>query len=187
MDPLQMVLVAPPTPDRERFLASLPALEVEVSDSVDAYLGREGEGGGILLLGPGLPPETVLALLRHETARETPSSPLLVEEEVGRWHARPLSLGPPLAMEKVMAIAGDPDGEGPILDLPWVIRVVSKARHDLNNPLTSGLAEVQLLLMDEHPPEMQESLETIQEQFRRLRDMVAALSRLRLPRKDPDF
>jgi len=62
--------------------------------------------------------------------------------------------------------------------------VVAKARHDLNNPLTSGLAEVQLLLMDDHPPEVQESLETIQEQFRRLRDVVADLSRLRVPKKD---
>ena len=47
----------------------------------------------------------------------------------------------------------------------------------------AALAEVQLLLMDGHPPEMQESLETTQEQFRRLRDMVADLSRLRVPRR----
>jgi signal transduction histidine kinase len=82
--------------------------------------------------------------------------------------------------------AADPQKEGPILDLHWILRVVARARHDLNNPLTSGLAEVQLLLMDEHPPEVRESLETIQEQFRRLRDMVAELTVLRVPRARKD-
>jgi signal transduction histidine kinase len=107
-----------------------------------------------------------------------------VEEEGGHFLCRPLSLGQWHSLEEVVEMATDAKEKGPVLELHWALRVLSKARHDLNNPLTAGLAEVQLLLMDEHDPEVQESLETIQEQFRRLRDMVADLACLR-PRRDP--
>jgi len=184
MDSLQIVLIGPPGPARDRFLSSSPAITPEVLDSVEAYLQRNWDGHGILLLGPGLPPGEILTLLEHEAEREPPRTSLLVEEREGQWQARPLSLGHPLGIPRLAEIAGDPEGKGPVGDLHWVLRVVAKARHDLNNPLTSGLAEVQLLLMDEHPAETRDSLATIQEQFRRLRDMVADLSRLRAPRKD---
>lgn len=187
MDPLQIFLVAPPGPARDRVLSSAPGARVEILDSAEAYRQREGEGQGILLMGPGLPPGDVLGLLAHEADREIPRVSLLVTGEAGELQARPVSLGGPLGLPRVAEIAGDPEGKGPVLDLHWVLRVVAKARHDLNNPLTSGLAEAQLLLMDEHPPEVRESLETIQEQFRRLRDMVANLSRLRAPRKEREF
>ena len=185
MPSLPLVIVAPPGPLRDRFLASFSEYRPEVLDSVDAFHAREGEGWGILLLGPELPPQEVLALLSPEIGGETPWSALLVQEEDGAFQLRPISLGHPLTAKKVEEVGTDPDGEGPILEIHWVLRVVARARHDLNNPLTSGLAEAQLLLMDEHPPEVTESLETIQKQFRRLRDMVADLSRLRVHKPDP--
>ena len=186
MDPLPLALVSPPSPDRDQFLASAPESPVEIFDSVDAFLDRpKGEGEwGILLMGPGLPSEDVLRLLREQGDRGIPWSPLLVEEEEGRFLTRALSLSVPLDLAEVAEIAAHPLEKGPVLELHWVLRVVSRARHDLNNPLTAGLAEVQLLLMDDHGPEVGEAMEIIQEQFRRLRDMVAALGCLR-PKKRP--
>jgi signal transduction histidine kinase len=157
-----------------------------VLDSVDAFLaweGEEGEEWGILLMGPGLSPQDVFRLLWSQRDLPTPWASLLVGEEDGAFHARGLSLGPPQGLEAVAEMAADPVEKGPALELHWVLRVVAKARHDLNNPLTAGLAEVQLLLMEEHSPELTESLEIIQDQFRRLRDMVLEMSRLRVPRK----
>jgi len=48
----------------------------------------------------------------------------------------------------------------------------------LNNPLTSALAEVQLLLFDVEDAEVRESLEVAQTQLRRMRDMIAAARHL---------
>ena len=181
MPSLPLILVSPPGPSRDRFLSSFVDRPPELLDSVGAFLSREGEEWGILLIGPGIPAQEVLSLLAHEAGRETPWAAVLVQEEGEAFQLRPISLGHPVTAENVVEAGEDPAEDGPILEIHWVLRVVAEARHDLNNPLTSGLAETQLLLMDEHPPEVKESLEVIQEQFRRLRDMVADLSRLRAP------
>lgn len=210
METLSVVLLAPPSPLRDRVRdvvsGAAPSLSLEVTDSVEAFLSRETdprgqesdaqqEDGGLLLMGPDLPAEDMLRLLRSQRDRPGSWVTLLLEGEGGTGmkpdeaddlRAWPLTLGHPLPPSQVVAKAADPQKEGPILDLHWVLRIVARARHDLNNPLTSGLAEVQLLLMDEHPPEVRESLETIQEQFRRLRDMVAELTVLRVPRARKD-
>ena len=59
---------------------------------------------------------------------------------------------------------------------------VARIRHDLNNPLTSALAEVQLLLFDANDEELRESLEVNQNQLRRMRDLIASTSHMRPPR-----
>jgi signal transduction histidine kinase len=81
--------------------------------------------------------------------------------------------------------AARPDSVAPVLELGVVLRHVARARHDINNPLTSALAETQLLLMDVDEGELRESLETIQRQIRRIRDLVAELSVLRPPAPSP--
>ena len=73
-------------------------------------------------------------------------------------------------------------GAGPLLELRWILRLVAKARHDINNPLTAGLAETQLVLMDEPKGDLLESLEVIENQLRRIKDLVAGLARLRVKR-----
>jgi signal transduction histidine kinase len=185
MASLPLVLVAPPGPDRDQFLTSLPGDPPELFDSVEGFQGREGEDWGIVILGPGLPPGESLAFLAGQAFEEAPWSALMAWEEEGVYSLRPLAMGRPTPQEKVQEVRMEPEENGPILELHWVLRVVARARHDLNNPLTSGLAEAQLLLMDEHPPEVKDSVETIQEQYRRLRDMVADLSRLRAPKGEP--
>jgi signal transduction histidine kinase len=182
MSPLPLVLVAPPGPARDRILGALPGDRPELFDSAAAFRGREGGDWGILILGPGIPSQDVLYLLTDQSDRETPWSALLVQEEGEAFILRPVSVGHPVSRGMVQEIRENPEDRGPLQELHWVLRVVAKARHDLNNPLTSGLAEAQLLLMDEHPEGVRESLEVIQDQFRRLRDMVADLSRLRVPK-----
>ncbi len=93
---------------------------------------------------------------------------------------RPLSLGYAHEVSDARERHQDPEGAAPVLELRKVISEISIARHDINNPLTSGLAETQLLLMDITEGEAREGLETIQRQFRRVRDMVKALTPIRL-------
>lgn len=70
------------------------------------------------------------------------------------------------------------DREG---ELDRILDVVSRARHDMNNPLTAILAEVQLLLMDadQLSEEHRRSLRTVEEQTQRLREMVKTLQALK--------
>ena len=68
------------------------------------------------------------------------------------------------------------------MELRGVLADVARIRHDLNNPLTSALAEVQLLLFDTEDEEVREALEVIQSQLRRMRDLIASTSYLRPPR-----
>lgn len=185
MPSLPLVLVAPPGATRDQFLGAFPGPPPAIFDSVNEFWAGRGEEWGVLILGPGHSPEESLAFLAQEAGEDIPWAALLAFEEGDAFTLRPISLGQPVGTEKVQEIRADPDEKGPLLELHWVLRVVAKARHDLNNPLTSGLAEAQLLLMDEHPQDVVESLETIQEQYRRLRDMVADLSRLRVQK--PSF
>ena len=184
MDSLPLFVVAPPGSLRDDFLSGFPGDGLDVLDSWQAFQEREEQGWGILVLGPGLSAEEILEALDHQAQKNPPWVVLAAREEEGKWVLRSLSLGYALTPAGAVEIAQAPEEKGPILDLHWSLRVVARARHDLNNPLTSGLAEAQLLLMDEHPPQVKEALEVIQEQFRRLRDMVADLSRLRPPRPD---
>ena len=96
---------------------------------------------------------------------------------------RTLSFGPPASLVDAAEYAGRRNGSnGALLELRGVLAEVAKARHDLNNPLTSALAEVQLLLLDADDEESRESLSIVQAQLRRMRDLIAEMSHLRPPK-----
>jgi signal transduction histidine kinase len=101
----------------------------------------------------------------------------------GQVSVRTLSVGYDHPLHEVADFAGGAEGTGHLLELQRVLAEIAKARHDINNPLTSALAEVQILLLDAEDGEVREGLETIQEQLRRLRDMVAATRHLRTRRQ----
>jgi len=82
-------------------------------------------------------------------------------------------------MLETMEANGDGEDRPLILEFRRILDRISRARHDLNNPLTSALAETQLLLMDVTDPESREALETVQRQLRRMRDMIQELRPLR--------
>jgi len=105
------------------------------------------------------------------------------EGSEGHLRVRGLSVGFAEGAGKLPSrLAWEETGERPVFELHELLRAVSRARHDLNNPLTAGLAETQLLLMDVSHDETREALETIQRQLRRIQAMIRDdLSRLRPP------
>jgi signal transduction histidine kinase len=71
-----------------------------------------------------------------------------------------------------------------LVDMHEALVQVARTGHDVNNALTAALAEVQILLMDlEDEGELREALDIIQEQLRRIRDLVANTGHLRPPRR----
>ncbi len=94
-----------------------------------------------------------------------------------------LSVGHPEGLAEVAPGLSDLETHpGMLLELRTVLAEVSRARHDVNNPLTSAMAEAQLLLMDVEDPDVREGLEIVQTQLRRIRDLVAATGHIR-PRR----
>lgn len=106
--------------------------------------------------------------------------PALLQAEEGRAVVRPLSLGYRHPLSEAVEVNRDPAAGPVLLELRRVVARISVARHDINNPLTSALAETQLLLMDAPEGEVRAGLETVQRQLRRIRDMVQATSGMRL-------
>ncbi len=137
---------------------------------------------GLVLVGrDDAPSEDILQLVEAAAAAEGSWMVVLVRGKEAGVEAVPFSLGWPTPLEALATWAAE-GGVGAVLELRAVLKRISRARHDINNPLTSGLAETQLLLMDAPPKgEMREALDTIQTQLRRIRDMVADLRELRPP------
>lgn len=80
-------------------------------------------------------------------------------------------------VEKIRARSSTGDAER----LRQIVAAVSHARHELNNPLTSILAEAQLLLMDASTlsEDALKSVKAIHEMAARIRDVVRSLQSLR--------
>jgi signal transduction histidine kinase len=97
-------------------------------------------------------------------------TPTLLPVSLG-WATNPAELG--------RWVEGEEDAE--VLELRHVLTRVARARHDLNNPLTSAMAETQLALLDAADPGLRSGLETVEEQLRRIRDLVATLRAFRPP------
>ncbi|MEQ9401788.1 MAG: histidine kinase dimerization/phospho-acceptor domain-containing protein [Longimicrobiales bacterium] len=139
---------------------------------------------GVLVLDPATPAGTMARL----AAGLPPNGggwtlATVVPGPEGGHQVRSLSVGRGHAPSEVADRADDPDRFPQVLvDLPRSLADIARARHDVNNPLTSALAETQLALLDQPGGEIQESLEVIQAQLRRIRDLVAATGHLRPPR-----
>ena len=144
---------------------------------------REQRPGLLILPADRLSAETVLEALEAVAAIAGDGwLPLLVEQgEAGDVRARPVSLGWPVSPSELSRWAEGAD-DADVLELRYVLKRVARGRHDLNNPLTSAMAETQLALMDATDPELRAGLEMIEEQLRRIRDLVAALRALSPPR-----
>ena len=142
-----------------------------------------GQRPGLLLLPPyHLASDRLMAALAlaAETDSDAAWLPVLVESVGDELRARPVSVGWPTALAELARWAAGAD-DAAVLELRHVLDRVARGRHDLNNPLTSAMAETQLALMDARDPELRTGLKTIEEQLRRIRDLVAALSVLRPP------
>lgn len=170
-------------------LDALPERGVHTSP-LDATSFREAWTSlppGLVLVDPSsVPPAQILEVLRPVSAAHHGWMIGLVGRGADGPTVRVLSLSPEASLDEALGAARDPAASpGTLLELQGVLAQVARVRHDLNNPLTSALAEVQLALMDTEGPEhteIRESLETIQAQLRRIRDLIASSGHLR-PKK----
>ena len=173
----RVVLISPPSTP---IPSVLPPVVLDRSESVGEFLGRADESGGVVLLHPALSGGEILELLVGLLRLGSTWSPILVATSGEGEVLWPLSLGYPLRPAS-LAVDEPGDGAAEILHLRAVLSELRKARHDINNPLTSALAETQLLLMDAEEGEDREALLQIPTQLRKIRDMVEDLARLRPP------
>jgi signal transduction histidine kinase len=143
-----------------------------------------GRPPGVLLLPVrALPADQLVAALMvaAEAATGSPWLPVLIEpDSAGGVRARPVSLGWPARPEEIARWAEGEMGAD-VFELRHVLERVARGRHDLNNPLTSAMAETQLALLESTEPVVRTGLETIDQQLKRMRDMIAALKVLRAP------
>lgn len=159
-----------------------------VFDTAEGFLAAGvGPEGGMLLLHRGMSDSEIGSITRR------------LVESTGRWSVFragepdedgdvdlepvPLPGSCSISLADVVSRLRRTEGEPPPLELCQVLSFVARARHDINNPLTSALAEVQLLLLDVEDPEVRSGLDTVEEQLRRIRDLVARLQALPRPAK----
>ena len=64
-------------------------------------------------------------------------------------------------------------------------RLAARARHEINNPLTGLIGQAQLLLREELSDTARRRVQTIEQLANRIRDTVASLREIQLPRPDP--
>lgn len=183
-EPLPRYILSTSAPTMQRARRALEALEplVEIP-SVDAVLNGAEVAPGWVFLPPDVPAEELGRLLVGLGGRDGSWSPVALREHEGELRFVPLSPGFLRPMEELVAgvTTGGPDAA--FFSFRYALGILSKIRHDVNNPLTAALAETQLMLMDvEEGTEESQSLRTVEEQLHRIRDLVALLNALRPPR-----
>jgi signal transduction histidine kinase len=177
--PVPILLLAPPEAPVRATVERMEGVHPRFLEDWDTG-AIDGRPGGVVLLDPSLPASTILQVLVDLAGSKGEWGCVLVRSgEDGGLQGFPLSPEPPGALEAVLIAEAQGNG------LRSLSQAVARARHDINNPLTSALAEVQLLLMDHPddgaPGEVRESLLLVQGQLRRIRDLVRELSRFRTP------
>jgi signal transduction histidine kinase len=182
-DPLPRYILATSASTLDRARAALAPLEplVEIP-SVDAVLNGDLAPGWVFLP-PDVPAEALERLLLGLGRREGSWSPVALGDQGGELCFVPLSPGFMRPLEELVdgVARGGPDAA--LLSFRYAVGILSKIRHDVNNPLTAALAEIQLLLMDTtEGTEERQALLTVEQQLHRIRDLIALLNALRPPR-----
>lgn len=159
------------------------AADTLVSVSLDALGSGEASDPGVVLLGPDQLSVGELAALAERLYAGGPGWRFALVRPGSPPEIQVLSVGHAEALAEVARAVPDLQANrGALLDLRAILQEVSRARHDINNPLTSAMAEVQLLLMDVEEGEVREGLDVVQTQLRRIRDLVADTGHIRPPR-----
>jgi signal transduction histidine kinase len=79
-------------------------------------------------------------------------------------------------VEKLRALAAEYE-----LKMDEVADLITRVRHEINNPLTGVLGQAQLLLREELPERAKQRAETIEALAIRIRDIVAQLRQVQRP------
>lgn len=170
-DSRPVYVVGPPCPLRDRLVAELSLSPEAAFDDVPRFLAGPSEPGVVLILAGRSSGDGLVSLLDALATGRGEWTPCLVRDADGRTEVRTVSVGWPEDLAAVGAFRGGDDDR--LLELRRVLVRIARSRHDINNPLTSGMAETQLLLMDVEDEPTREVLKTIQDQFLRIRDLVA--------------
>jgi len=180
--PIGIVAVVASGSDGEGIRDRLGPIDPVFFQSTETLLAASDLPAGIVLLGPDVALADAADLSDALGSRGGDWAVVRLQADSGSGDliGQPVTVGYRQSLDDLIA-AMDPAAPAPLLELGVVLRHVAKARHDINNPLTSAMAETQLLLMDVEDAEVRESLETVQHQIRRIRDLVADLSVLRPP------
>ena len=178
--PRPLYLLAGPGRAREEVTAALGGSPARRFDGASGFLPLASHDPGVVALLPeALPPNEVVDVLVACAAAGAPWIPSFVLRGEGPVL---LTVAPGYRYPLAEVAAWCATGEGEVhLSLPEVIEQVRVARHDLNNPLAAALAETQLLMMDAVDESLRTPLDVIQEQLRRIKDLVSALRVLRPP------
>lgn len=83
-----------------------------------------------------------------------------------------------LSAEELNALIADYEAK-----IDKVAELITRVRHEINNPLTGVLGQAQLLLREELSERARKRAETIEELAIRLRDIVAQLRQVQRPPK----
>ena len=83
-----------------------------------------------------------------------------------------------LSAEELNALIADYEAK-----IDEVAELITRVRHEMNNPLTGVLGQAQLLLREELSERARKRAETIEELAMRLRDIVAQLRQVQRPPK----
>ena len=153
---------------------------VEVFESLDAWSPWHEREPGLLLVDAEGAHEPDLFRLAVDFADHPDEWMIgIVGGDAGST-VRSLSFGPATSLDQMPRLAADPsEARDVLIDLRRALVEIARVRHDVNNPLTAALAEVQLLLFDIEDEESRESLTITQNQLRRIRDMMASTTHLR--------
>lgn len=155
-----------------------------VRDVLDltSFPGPDDPPGWVALASEADPGE-LLALLERLVRLPGPWSPFLVRVDAEDTWILPLSPGLAMSAEDAGRRIRVGGSEAGTLSLRGTLAEVARLRHDINNPLTAALAEVQLLLLDVEPGGEEEmALGVVETQLKRIRDLVAELSGFRVPK-----
>lgn len=171
-------------PDPVRSAVGLLGVEAEPLDPA-AVPGALPEGGGWLLAPPGIADADLGRILLDLAARPDAWCVLVLRPsgEDGALRVVPLSYGYP---EDPSGVAERLEAGG--LDCGYLshrhlLQELSSVRHDVNNALTSALAETQFMRMDaDEGSELASGLAIVENQLQRIRELAHGLSALRAPR-----
>lgn len=174
-------------------LPSGPEGPIRISEEAIPAFPEPSRDAGWILIAEDVQPRLIVDLLGRLARSFDPWSPLLVRrsptglEPGGKAtdgvELIPLSPGWPVAPDEARERIEEGGSAAGYLSFRLAMEDLSRVRHDINNPLTAALAEVQLSLLDVEPgSEFETSLRVVEDQIRRIRDLVKSLTRYRTPR-----
>ena len=163
-----------------RHIPSEPGVAPRCFESVADFFQAPDLAPAVVALGPELPPAEVLRALHLFGDSEEEWTPILVlDSDPESLLGLPTSPAAPAPLADLVERYLDVEETRPVMSLPTFTRIVAKARHDINNPLTVAMAETQLLLLDVEDAEVRSGLEAVEQQLRTIRDLVAGLPGVR--------